>query len=261
MIRQLRHVGTNMLPLGQSSEFQFARRHALCAYRSESIYTFIPKNACSTMRLSLARANGIPISDDTFSWIHPNNGTFVADLNALAKAKFTFVILRDPFARLASVYLDKIVERYPPFWDLHARHLAPPDTFTFKTFVKLICSPGFLRLNIHWRPQIDFLAYDDYDLWVRLEDFNQYKDQIEDHGGFTIYDARGLTQHGTDQYDTITDGKFADVPPDEIRAMRKEGRCPSHDSLYNDELRAIVRKHYHLDFEIYRQKFGEISQD
>ena len=46
-------------PLPQNIGHQFAARHALNIYKSSSIYSFIPKCACSTMRLSLAKANGL----------------------------------------------------------------------------------------------------------------------------------------------------------------------------------------------------------
>jgi hypothetical protein len=254
--RVLRFSSDANVPLAANAGFQFARRHALSVYGSDSIYSFIPKNACSTIRLSLARANGTIASNDQFKWIHPNNDTFTASLRDLAKARFTFVVLRDPFDRLASVYLDKIVERYPDFWSLHAKCPGNlhPDAFSFGTFVRTICQPGFLRLNIHWRPQSDFLVYQDYDLWVPFERMAQFKDRIEERAGIVIHDARNLTAHGTDQFDTRIEGEFSATPPDEIRVMRKEGKCPTHASLYDDELRTIVRKAYAADFDCYHRR-------
>ena len=96
-------------PLDSNVQHKFAAQHALNIYKSQSIYTFIPKCACSTMRLSLALANGLISDVKNYNWIHSNNSTFCANLSELVKAKFTFVILRNPFLRLASTYLDKIV--------------------------------------------------------------------------------------------------------------------------------------------------------
>ena len=71
------------------------------------------------MRLSLAFYNGCVDDTADFGWIHSNNATFRADLASLAGASYTFVILRCPYARLASGYLDKIVAGKPPSNKLH----------------------------------------------------------------------------------------------------------------------------------------------
>ena len=109
--RTLKNSSSSYANLNQNPSFKFANNHALMIYNSDALYTFIPKNACSTMRLSLAMANGCISDTKDYNWIHKNNATFVVNLVEIIKAKYTFVILRDPFRRLASVYIDKIVDR------------------------------------------------------------------------------------------------------------------------------------------------------
>lgn len=113
MPRFLKYATDSFGPLAQNHSHQLAQSHALCIYESDAIYSFIPKNACSTMRLSIARANGCIRKIKDFNWIHKNNSTFSASLSELAKARYSFVFLRDPFSRLVSVYFDKIVSRDP----------------------------------------------------------------------------------------------------------------------------------------------------
>lgn len=174
----------------------FAADHALCAYPSGAVYSFIPKNACTTLRVSLAMANGCIAGARDWTWIHNNNRTFIASLRDLAAASFTFTILRCPHARLASVFLDKFVGRRPEFWRLHAatRDRLHPETSTFRDFVALLDDPELLNHDMHWRPQVDFLVYDDYDLWVPLERFADHAPQIEEGAGLRIVDARALTR-------------------------------------------------------------------
>ena len=107
--RQLNYTANSYVKLNKNMQHKLAQNHALRIYKSNSIYSFIPKNGCSTMRLSLALANGCISDPKDFEWIHNNSLTFSADLPSLLLADYTFVILRCPFARLASVYLDKIV--------------------------------------------------------------------------------------------------------------------------------------------------------
>src|SRR5690606_5133059 len=78
------------------------------------IYSFIPKNACTTMRYSLALSSGCIRGRQDFDWIHNNNWTFSASFRDLVSAESSFVILRCPFSRLASFFLDKVVDCRPP---------------------------------------------------------------------------------------------------------------------------------------------------
>jgi hypothetical protein len=75
------------LPLNQNSKHMFAMRHSLIVYAPNALYSFIPKNGCSTLRLSVD-------SVDDFNWIHSNNATFQSSLSEATLANYTFVVLR-----------------------------------------------------------------------------------------------------------------------------------------------------------------------
>lgn len=236
-------------------------RHSLRLYRERAIYSFIPKNACSTMRFSLAVANGCIAGEGDFNWIHANNKTFSADLESLLTAEYTFVILRCPFARIASAYLDKLVNRDGQLWTLrsHEQYAFEPDNLTFRRFVRLLQRPATRNLDIHWRPQVDFLVYEEYDSYFALEDFATAVRTLEERLGLAVLDARHLTRHGTDQFAALEDGCYADVAPDEILAAKRQGRCPSLRAMYDDETVALVRSCYAADLALYRSLFGEAA--
>jgi hypothetical protein len=256
--RRLRHAKSSYVTLARNPQHQFAMQHALRIFHSRSVYSFIPKNACSTMRLSLAMENGCIPDADHIGWIHDNNTTFSADLESLLTAEYTFVILRSPFTRLASTYLDKITGRWPDMWNLLSikGYAIDPDDLTFRKFVEMICRPGFLRANIHWRPQVDFLVYEEYDDYIRYEDFALAKERIERKADIRIVDARDKTRHGTDRYRLVHDQSFCDTKPYEIGSMRREGISPSHESLYDDAIRAVVAKSYAEDLKLYEALFS-----
>jgi len=259
MNRFLKYSSINYVNLNSNPNHKFALQHALMIYKSDTIYTFIPKNACSTMRLSLAIANGCIQDVKDFNWIHQNNNTFVATLKDLIKANYTFVILRDPFKRLASVYLDKIVDRTVVAWNLYEKigRKIKLEDMTFRKFVEIIFKQGIFRSDIHWRPQIDFLVYEKYDDYFALENFNEAIPIVEKKAQIKIYDARNLTKHGLDQYQLITDQSFIDVSPVEIFNLKQEGYAPSYESLYDNKLIKLVRKQYKNDFDLYIEKFGD----
>lgn len=256
--RRLRYAKSSYVALARNPQHQLAAQHALRVFHSRSIYSFIPKNACSTMRVSLAIENGCIPDADHIGWIHDNNATFSADLESLLSAEYTFVILRSPFTRLASTYLDKITGRWPDMWGLLSveGYAVDPEDLTFRKFVEMICRPGFLRANIHWRPQVDFLVYEEYDDYVRYEDFASSKERIERRAGIRIVDARDRTRHGNDRYRLVHDHPFCDATPHEIRSIRREGMSPSHESLYDDAIRAVVGQHFAEDLKLYETLFA-----
>lgn len=256
--RALNYSAASYSNLLKNQQHQFAAGHALRIYQSNTIYSFIPKNACSTLRLSLALANGCIVDKDDFNWIHQNNGTFAADLASLATADYTFVILRCPYARLASAYLDKIVDKTTEAWMLYDaldRKLEPTD-MTFRAFVKAITQAKLLHTNIHWRPQVDYLVYKDYDDYFCLENFSAAQTVIETKAKLEIVDARKLTKHGTDRFILLSDNNYADCRPDEIGALKKLGQLPAPNALYDDEIAALIGKHFKKDITLYKTLFG-----
>jgi hypothetical protein len=256
--RRLRYAKSSLITLARNPQHQLAAHHALRVFHSRSVYSFIPKNACSTMRLALAIENGCIPDASHIGWIHDNNSTFSADLEGLLTAEYTFVILRSPFTRLASTYLDKITGRWPDMWNLLAMggYATDPDSLSFRKFVETICRPGVFRSNIHWRPQVDFLVYEEYDDYISYENFAFEKARIEERAGIHIVDARDKTRHGNDRYTLVSDRSFCDATPFEIRTMRHEGLSPSHESLYDDAIRTVVANHYAEDLKLYEAVFS-----
>ena len=260
MVRFLKYSASDYGALRQNRKHNFAQSHSLHIYQSNSIYSFIPKNACSTMRTSIAYANGCIDRPEDFNWIHKNNHTFNPDLSDLICADYTFVILRCPYARLASVYLDKIVSKYPPAWNFYdlIKRNTELDNLSFTDFVETLAQKEVLNGDIHWRPQIDFLVYQQYDDYFYLENFSEVVDTLKAKIDLTIIDARKLTNHGIDRLKIIDDNNFSRVKPTEILKLKQDGYSPSPQSLYSQELIAKVKDIYSDDLELY-QKYADSS--
>lgn len=254
MVRFLKYSASEYRSLSQNSKHNFAQNHSLHIYLSNSIYSFIPKNACSTMRISIAYANGCIDNIKDFNWIHKNNQTFKANLSDLIRAEYTFVILRCPYARLASVYLDKIVSKYPPAWtyyDLIKRKMEVDD-ISFTEFVNSLQKKSIQNGDIHWRPQVDFLVYQKYDDYFCLEEFSKVITTLKTKINLEIIDGRNLTNHGIDKF-KLLDDDFSQVRSADIAKLKQEGFCPSPKSLYSDELIEKVQKLYCNDLQLYKE--------
>jgi len=250
--RLLRHTRGNIQSLARNAPHQFASEHALAIYGADAIYSFIPKNACSTLRYTLAIANGAISGPQQFNWIHSNNLTFRASLAELAKARYSFVIVRDPYRRIASCYLDQLVNQTAIAWQYHTstNYQTPPAMLTFRGFIGNLKSR--LRVNEHWRPQVDFLVYDTYDDVFCLEAFADAAAALRSRIGLAIQDARGLSKHGSDQFEMLTgDEPFADKPVHEIAALKRAGRIPRAEQLFDAALIAEVGQLYAEDIAFY----------
>lgn len=251
--RLLRYTRHSLQTLVANKAHQFAAQYALSIYNSDAIYSFIPKNACSTMRYSIGIANGAIADEADFNWIHANNSTFRASLRELARAKYTFVILRDPYLRLGSCYLDKMVDQTEVAWTYHAltNYRTPPAMLTFREFVANVATQT--DANEHWRPQVDFLVYEDYDDFFCLEAFAEAAATLRRRIGLEIHDARPLTRHGTDQFVPLDSAEcFADAPAHAIATLKRTGRLPRIAQLYNATLIAEAGQAYAADIAFYR---------
>ncbi len=259
MTRLLRHARTDITTLAQNGPHMFAARQALVHYPSGAVYTFIPKNGCTNMRYSLALAHGCIAGPEDFAWIHLNNPTFQATLSDLVRAPYTFIFLRCPLERLASVFLDKIAGKTPEAWPLRrlTRDAFDLDDLTFRDFCTLMETPKYRNSNAHWRAQVDFLVYEHYDDWFDLRRFDDAIVKIRDRIGLEVHDTRALSDHGTDRYTLVNEGCYADRTVAELTAMQRAGESPAHAALYDDELIVRMQTCYGEDIRLYRSKFGE----
>ena len=153
--KALKNARLRQCGLSENEFYQFSLSHTLSIYPLNATYTFIPKNACSTLRYSIAVANGFLRHDDDVNWIHANNGSFVASQKESACADYSFVVLRCPFRRLVSCFLDKFVRGNLDFRDETGAVL----DFSFSDFLTFIESQERSAMDHHWRNQTDFLHY------------------------------------------------------------------------------------------------------
>ena len=153
------------------------------------------------------------------------------NLNALSKKYFLFTFVRNPYTRVLSAYLDKIVnqiekKKYDPIRRFIRKNY---NELTFEGFVEYL-EQGGLYENPHWIPQISMILVnkDRLSFIGKIENFNEDLSKLIDH----IF--------GPETYEVIK--------------MRKKGRTHSDSLLnkyYTKEIAKRVYSLYKKDFEAF----------
>ena len=252
--RLLKNARLQTSKVANNELYNFSLNHTLSIYSIDGICTFIPKNACSSLRFSIAIANGFIQDLNDIEWIHQNPQTFVATQKEIVTARYSFVILRCPFTRVASCFLDKVVDGKFNFKGSTGEKV----NINFHEFLLYIKSQDRSRRDQHWRNQSDFLHYEDYDDYFSLESFSKAITKLEAKG-FNVYDTRESLKHDLSRIPSIEgiDGSFSKMKEFKIKMMKDDGHIPKYKSMYSIEEIELVKEIYSDDLELYKSHFGD----
>ena len=238
----------------------FAIRWTIGLQKANAFATFIPKNACSTLRFSAAIFNGFIADASEIGWIHNNNMAFNIDLDMVAGAGYSFVFLRSPYSRLRSVFLDKFIGELPSSLAFIRKigDGSSVEKITFSRFIRYLATDStILRLNPHWRPQSDFLILHKYSRYFAVEEMDVAVEILSNQLNFDLVDTRHLLNHSTNRFSEATVENAWDMPVQELRRIRaEEGIIPDLESLFSEELKRVVSRTYAEDFAVYEREIG-----
>ena len=253
----------NLSNLKSNQDHEFAIKHTLCHYKSNAVCTWIPKNGCSNLRYSVSKENGAISSIDEIEWIHRNNDCFNANTKEALQADYTFIILRNPFKRLLSFFLDKLC--HPQEEQTEGSYQHAQETFSFSEnnsfldFINYIWeNPNSIYNDEHTRPQCDFLLYRQYDDYFALEGIDAANLRIYEMTGIKIDDIRDknsiFTSKGREYSQEITNTTQAN----KIKVSLENNKVPFAENMYSNEMLKKVSTLYLQDILLY---CNEIESD
>ena len=206
--------------------------------KNRYLYVQTPKAATSTINRRLIKLEliGAPIKQSKVG-LHPRvtaavhlkpyqlpDALFDEVLTSDKFLRFCFV--RNPYSRILSAYLDKIVSHERPSAPVYThfgRNFAEPgDSVSFAEFL------AYLQLTMadrnkwdpHWRPMTSILRPDlvPYDVIGRIETFDADFAEINRRLGGIIPDAPSATPHRTDAAKRVGEN-FTDTLREAVRAI------------------------------------------
>ena len=242
--------------LKTNQDHDFAIKHTSIHYQSNSICTWIPKNGCSNLRYAIAKGNGTITSLREIEWIHLNNDCFNASTKEALQADYAYIILRNPFKRLLSFFLDKLCHSQ----DEHSEesYQRAHKAFNFNKSLSFTDFIDHIWENIdsiyndeHTRPQCDFLLYRSYDQYFSLEKIKLANQEIYARTGINVEDIRDknsiFTSKGCERTNEITHTTKAI----EINNQLNKNKIPIAENMYTNEMIKKVSTLYLQDILLY----------
>lgn len=257
---------------------QWAEKRFLVSHSYKFIYCYIPKIASTSfIRLMLEASNSwrrerLLSKEDNLlvrRYVLLNfslaNHTRTAADKILASDYFKFVIVRNPWDRLASAYLQFFVRHFIK-WGFSSTLAKQAEAslcnsgnikdyeneVTFKQFIEHICGiEQDNEMDLHVRPQHTFLAGAKFDYVGRLETIDQDFQYILDRIGLSL----SLPERNRSKYvtDSLSIKDYANISSSDLGKL-KHG-YPGYKEFYTPELIDLVAQRYDRDIKDFDYSF------
>jgi sulfotransferase famil protein len=234
-------------------------RDGMISEHLKLIYFPLPKSACTLFATFIAlNSNTERAFDPQKQGVHQfryrekelqlRNMALVRD-----HRYFMFTVIRDPFSRLVSAYVDKLVKAIKAGkpWATDRKC----GDHSFESMVETLCTMHDARIEKHFRPQAAFIRNIPMDHIGLFEDLESTLAIIYDRYGIDIEKdvasrVRAPKRTNYSRSDSSPKQYVGDLPAREIALL---DHVPPTESFYNDRLRNLVSERYREDLEIYQQ--------
>jgi hypothetical protein len=183
---------------------------------------------------------GVPIKGvhDLFSGspYQIDKANFVVGLGDKYHGSFKFAFVRNPWDRLVSCYMSKIVRQGPGLRMGNYGDVALRDDMTFRDFAEAVCQISDDEANVHFRSQHVFVCDDSPGRKILADFVGRFEDLEKDFS-----------------YVTKTTGIRAKLPHVVSTAEFKDS--PSYRDFYDERLARMVGERYREDAEIFGYSF------
>ena len=184
------------------------------------------------------------------------------------QANYAFIILRNPFKRLLSFFLDKLC--HPPQDQSEGSYYHALQVFNFTgdlSFVDFIDyiweNPNSIDSDEHTRPQCDYLLYRKYDSYFALERIKEANQTIYEKTGILIDDIRDKNSIFTTKGHEHCPDIASTTTANEIKIFLDQNKKPIAENMYTHDMIKKVAALYLQDILLYYNEIedGAIELD
>jgi hypothetical protein len=211
-----------------------------------AVYVEVPKVACSSIKVVLARLLGV---DLRAVGGNPHEAAFPEAPDPVAGPKaypgmFSFAFVRNPWDRLVSCYRDKILGQAPDFTGFHparqvAYCLARFDVFKagmpFERFVEAVSDIPDVDADGHFRSQHTF---------------------VSNGSGDIVLDFVGRFESLRSDFHSVC--KKLEIARLDLPRMQVTTPPARYTEFYTRRTRDLVANRFHADLELFGYEFGEV---
>lgn len=261
---------THCLPLSHAL-YRSPTSQAMLVDDLKLMYLPLAKNACSSLKQVVAALGGVVLEPDEDIHVKLDTnatGLQFADLpeSNIRKALsgpdwMRFVVLRDPFDRLVSAYVEKFVLNRtelrigetvgPAYRAVFARDELTPADFergiSFREFVTFILHEDPKALDAHWQPQSEQLGHVAFTHVYDVKGLDCLVDDLRKHVGQEIPLPMMNVSRDMDADQIVLAGACDILPSD----LQDPGRI-SVDSFLPDDLYALIAQYFAMDVTLYQ---------
>ncbi|MCC0177659.1 sulfotransferase family protein [Waterburya agarophytonicola K14] len=263
-------------------EEPWAEKAYIANHKYKFVYCPIPKVACSSFKRFAVELSDLENKQEVLNlppklfhaYVDHNLSFFANYLHQRETAMalldnpdyFKFAIVRNPWDRLTSAYLNKfvkpidikqssspgkqVVEAYYQDKDLPVDY---SRGITFKEFIEYLLTHQNKEIDGHWQPQSMFINQNKFDYLGRIEtlgtDFGAIAEKIgvEANLGWANRSKRAEVK------ENILTEDYAGYTPHQLRQL---SQYPAYTEFYTPELLALVKQRYTEDVESFGYRFG-----
>lgn len=160
---------------------------------------------------------------------------------------YKILIVRNPFARLVSSYIDKGFHNFVPLINLCKKYGITVSDLTFRQFVNMVSNTHIKLMNAHWRP----LYFDNqpqlYNKVIKMEHIYKHINRIGKKYGYSEFPKNSSKK-------MIKKKDLTNVPISQLKNM-PQNIVKNYANYYTPEIVSIVNDIYSKDLKMFKYSF------
>jgi len=164
---------------------------------------------------------------------------------------YRVLIIRNPFNRVISAYLDKALHNFIPLNNLCKKHRTSIQALTFRKFVEILYLERNNKMNGHWAPLMDCNKPKKYNKIIKMEFLGKHMNSLAKKFNYNRFPAKKTIV----KKQTVL---LADVPAKKLKAMNKND-VKNYKNYFDKEIVQMVNEIYKDDLKTFKYTYEKFA--